>query len=132
MQTQDGQQTLVCGAIVSHYDPFADDRSSGPLSLAQATDDIVEQVQRTNPYLQPEGSPQRTTIDRQRALSVRLSGRSPLTGEDEQVTVYARALPDDHVLYALFVAPRRETRQFEPAFSQIVDSLQVDDRAAHR
>jgi Zn-dependent protease with chaperone function len=126
-----GQQAIVCGVIVNHYDPFAD-RSSDTTSLAQATEDIVAQVQQSNPYLRAQGSPQRASLDEQRALRVTLSGRSPVTGQDEDVTIYTRALDDGHVIYAVFVVPRDAERTFQPAFSRIVDTLRVDDRAAHR
>jgi hypothetical protein len=61
-----------------------------------------------------------------------LRGRSPRTGEDEQVTVLTRELSDGHVLYALLIVPGREASQIEPAFERMVESLRVDDRVAHR
>jgi hypothetical protein len=36
------------------------------------------------------------------------------------------------VLYALVVTPGSEASRFAPAFDQMVDSLRVDDRSAHR
>jgi hypothetical protein len=129
---RDGQQAIVCGVIVNHYDPFTESRSEGPLSLAQATDDIVEQVRRANPYLRATGSPQGARVGADRALRVDLAGRSPVTRQDERVSLYTRALDDDHVLYAVFVVPRAEESTFEPAFERILESLRVDETAGHR
>ena len=71
-------------------------------------------------------------MDEAQGLSVVLRGRSPQTGEDEQVTVLTRELTDGHVLYALFVTPCDEASRLQPTFDRMVDSLRVDDRSAHR
>ena len=168
--TQDrrGEQGIVYGVIINHYDPFDANENSadggysdrdypdrrdrrypdqrgptypdrregygtGAPALEQATDDVVEQVMRTNSYLRrASGSPRREVIDGARALSLTLSGRSPLTGQDERVTVFTRELPDGDVLYSLLIAPSRDYADLERTFDRMVHSLRVDDRAAHR
>jgi hypothetical protein len=132
VSTEDGQQSILYGVIVNHYDPFEarnDDRSP---TLDQATRDIITQITQSNTHLRATGSPRRETIDGQAALSQVLSGRSPVTGEEERVTIFTRQLPDDHVIYALFIAPGREYATLSPMFSQIVRTLQVNDEVAHR
>ena len=145
--TQDrrGEQGIVYGVIINHYDPFnssdghsdrgySDRRDGyGSAGLEQATDDLVEQVLRTNSYLRrASGSPRREVIDGARALSLSLSGRSPLTGQDERVTVFTRELPEGDVLYSLLIAPSRDYGDLDRTFDRMVRSLRVDDRAAHR
>ena len=71
-------------------------------------------------------------IDGARALSLSLSGRSPLTGQDERVTVFTRELPEGDVLYSLLIAPSRDYGDLDRTFDRMVHSLRVDDRAAHR
>jgi hypothetical protein len=61
-----------------------------------------------------------------------LSGRSPVTGLDERVTVYTRGLPDGHVVYALAISPSRDAPALERTFTAMVQSLRVNDNAAHR
>ena len=43
-----------------------------------------------------------------------------------------RELRDDHVLYALLVAPRQDSPELAPVFERMVDSLRMNDRVAHR
>jgi hypothetical protein len=130
---QDGSgrgQDIAYGVVINHYDPF--DRS-GSGTLEDATDDLVGQVRRTSPHLRPQGRPERQrAIDGARAMSVELLGPNPLTGTQERVTVVTRELPDGHVLYALFVAPRDDATTLRPGFNRMLDSLRVNDRTAHR
>ena len=146
-----GLQTLHYGVIVNHYAPFEgdtdrwsaslqrsyapfEDRTTQPRAyLEDATDDLVRTVMRANSYLQAEaGSARSETIDGELGFSVLLSGRSPVTGEDEQVTVFTRGLPDGHVVYAVAVAPAREAAALNPTFRRMIQSLRVNDQAAHR
>jgi hypothetical protein len=125
-----GGQDIAYGLVINHYDPF-DDAGSG--SLEDATDDLVRQVQRTSPYLQPESREERTRgVAGREGLQVDLVGRNPASGLEESVTIVTRALPDGHVLYALFVAPRRDLPELRPVYGRMLDSLRVNDRMAHR
>jgi len=131
LEAADGQQAIVYGVVVNHYDPFEPGGDTG--TLEEAADDVSRQVQRGNAHLRPvRGSERRETIDRARALSLVLSGRSPITGRQERVTVFTRDLADDHVLYALLIAPEDDYPELTRAFERMVGSLRVDDRAAHR
>jgi hypothetical protein len=93
----------------------------------------VRQVIRSNSYLSvPAGSARAVTIDAARGYVVTLSGRSPVTGETEQVRAYTRALPDGHVIYVLFVAPQSEAALLDPTFDRMLRTLVVNDAAYHR
>lgn len=147
----DGQPVLLYGVIVNHYVPFAstaarlrssqlrsyvpfEDRAGAtPTALADATNDLVRTILSSNTYLQaPSGITQPETIAGQVGYSVMLSGVSPVTGEEERVTLYTRALPDGHVLYALLVAPAQDYATVQPTFVRMLGTLQVNDAAAHR
>lgn len=150
IETTNGQAVMVHGVIVNHYAPFEgetdrrtqslqrnyapfEDRNNPRGSLEDATDDLVRQILRTNPYLSAEvGSARAEQIDGAPAYSVLLSGRSPVTGDDERVTAYTRALPDGHVLYALCIAPTREYAMLDATCTRMVRTLLVNDAAAHR
>jgi hypothetical protein len=131
-----GQQGIVYGVIINRYDPFesrdgySDDRDRyGSSDLEQATDDLVEQLLRTNSYLRrSSGSPRREVLDGSRALSLTLSGRSPLTDQDERVTVFTRELPEGGLVYSLLIAPSREYGALDDTFQRMVESLRVNDR----
>jgi hypothetical protein len=131
-----GEQGIVYGVIVNRYDAFASrdgysDRQDryGNSDIEQATDDLVEQLLRTNSYLRRSSRPpQREVLDGSRALSLTLSGRSPLTGQDERVTVLTRELAQGGMIYSLLIAPSREYGSLDETFQRMVESLRVNDR----
>jgi Zn-dependent protease with chaperone function len=150
------ERNLVYGVIVNHYDTFDgstnerfvspagfesagnslvdnNGRSQSRTTLARATNDLISQILRTNPYLKLIPNSQRTdTISGASALSLVLSGRSPVTREEERVTVFTRELPDDDVIYALFIAPGQDYDEARKTFDRMISSLQVNDEVAHQ
>jgi hypothetical protein len=137
VETGDGIPSIVCGVVVNHYDPFEGSvpGENGPerRSLEQATSDLLGELERSNPQLKPvRGSQRRGTVDGRPGVSLVLEGTSPLTGQPERVLVVTRELADEHVLYALFIAPGRDFAKLSKTFDRMVGSLSVDDRAAHR
>jgi Zn-dependent protease with chaperone function len=145
----DGQQAMLYGVIVNHYAPFRtdtatagasyrrgyvpfEDRTTRPTSLIEATNDLVTTLLASNRYLRSSGTARSEVVDGAPAYSLLLSGRSPVTGEDEQVRVYTRALADGHVIYVLGVSPRRDAGAFDVAFARMVRTLNVNENAAHR
>jgi hypothetical protein len=145
-----GQQAMLYGVIVNHYAPFEGEterqqesrqRSYAPFedtdqwrgSLADATDDLVRQIIRSNSYLRAQdGQARRQQIDGASSYSVALSGRSPVTGQDERVTVVTRALSDGHVFYVLCIVPGNGYDSMARTFAQMLRTLDVDEDAVHR
>jgi Zn-dependent protease with chaperone function len=147
------ERDLIYGVIVNHYEPFnaeaadrfadpfgstqgflagANNRSGDTTQLARATNDLLSEILRTNPNLEMVPNSQRNDrINGVAALSVVLSGRSPVTREEERVTLFTRELRDEHVIYALFIAPARDYDEARPTFDRMVSSLRVNDEAAH-
>lgn len=148
------ERDLIYGVIINHYDPFNEDDSdrfgdpygfgqgfvagSGSGSgdrtqLARATNDLLAEILRNNANLKMVPDSQRNDrINGEPALSVVLSGRSPVTRTEERVTLFTRELQDEHVIYALFIAPAEDYDGLRPAFERMVSSLRVNDEAAHR
>jgi Zn-dependent protease with chaperone function len=146
------EMDLIYGVVINHYEPFLNDeddtdgrfsflgapgelsdRSVSRTNLAQATNDLVGQILRTNPTLKLVPNSQRNDkIDGASALSLVLSGRSAATGAEERVTVFTRELPDDHVIYALFIAPGQDYGQLKATFNRMIGSLRVSDAPTHR
>jgi Zn-dependent protease with chaperone function len=145
-----GQQALLYGVIVNHYQPFEsetdrrlasrqqhyapfEDTSQWVGSLSDATDDLVRQLIRSNSYLSAAtGSAREEQIDGAPSYSVVLSGRSPVTGQEERVTVVTRRLSDGHVIYALCVVPGSGYDSMARTFTHMLRTLYVNDDAAHR
>jgi hypothetical protein len=151
VQTSDGQQHMIYGMIVNHYAPFAttpgrtgssyqrknyvpfEDGTTANTTLRDATNDLVNTIITSNSYLRMvDGSARSERIAGAAAMSLGLAGMSPVTGEEEQVTVFTRGLPDGHVLYALAIVPTRNADQLNPTFTRMMQSLVVNDAAAHR
>jgi len=128
-ELSNGRQVIVEGVIVNHYAPFQAG-SSG--TLKNATDDLVEQLVRSNSYLRPQGAARATRTRGIAGYAVKLAGASPVTGEAEQVTVVTQALSDGHVVYVLGITPGRLATGFDPVFGRMLQSLRLNDQGAHR
>jgi Zn-dependent protease with chaperone function len=139
VRTSSGQDALVYGVVINHYEAFGGSPGevfsrpvSGRGALERATNDLVNQLMQGNPHLRlVSNSTRRQTIDNARALSVVLSGRSPVTGVDERVTVFTRELPDGHVIYGLLVAPSQNYSALAQTFRSMVSTLRVSDETYH-
>jgi Zn-dependent protease with chaperone function len=132
------ERDLVLGVIVNHYEPFenhSNDRfgdAGSTTNLSRATSDLVEQILQVNPNLQViRDSERRTKIDGAPSLSVILSGRSPVTRQEERITVFTREIPDDHVIYALFIAPQQDYDRLNETFNRMISSVRVSDEKTH-
>ncbi len=133
--TGQGRQEIIEGVIINHYAPFEDRLRSrfqrpedSSTILREATDDLVHQILRSNSYLEvSDDSWRRGTLDERSSLSVQLSGISPVTGEREEVKVFTRLLPDNHVIYTIFIAPSREFSELGTTFERMLSSLDVRD-----
>jgi hypothetical protein len=127
-----GETDRWSGSLRHHYAPF-EDRSRARGTLEDATDDLIRQILSSNSYLSaPDGSAQSEQLDGWPAYSVVLSGRSPVTGENERVTATTRSLPDGHVIYALCIAPSRMYNAINETCTRMLQTLMVNDEAAHR
>jgi Zn-dependent protease with chaperone function len=131
VETSNGQQAILYGVIVNHYDPFEGSVGRRNATLQQATADLVNQIRQTNTHLRSSGGARRTTIDGQPALTTVLTGTSPVTGEEERVTAVTRETGDGHVIYSLFIAPGRDYSTFARAYERMLNSLRINDAVAH-
>ena len=144
-----GQQAIAYGVVINHYYPFDGESTRWDASMSanyapfertvpprgaleDATDDLIRSILRANGYLKAvPGSAKAESINGATGYSAMLSGISPLTGEEEKVKVFTRMLRDDHVLYALCVAPARDFTALEGTFGRLMQTLIVDEDAVH-
>ena len=150
VELSNGQPSMLYGVIVNHYAPFEgtedrwsqslqrnytpfEDRNKPPRAfLEDATDDLVRTMLASNTYLRAvTGSARSEVIDGARGYSVLLSGQSPISNEEERVTLYTRGLPDNHVIYVVCIAPGRESATMDQVCSRMIRTLQVNDASAH-
>jgi beta-barrel assembly-enhancing protease len=96
-------------------------------NLQQETDSYVQAIAKSNNYSQQSGY-SRGTIAGKNALRTVISGRSDITGKTEVVTVYTTQLSDGSLLYVLTVSPENESSDYSRAFTNLVNSIRVNDR----
>jgi beta-barrel assembly-enhancing protease len=139
-----GQNEVVLGAIINHYDPFGNIGASqlrsspggggynGNITLQDATQDLLTEIQRSSPYLKlASNTGQRVSMSGGTALAVALRGTDPVTGIDERITVVTRQLSDEHLLYMLFVVPQRDASNYSNVLNTMVNSMRINTSQAH-
>jgi len=97
-------------------------------NLRQATDQYLNGVLQGNPYLRAQGGYQRANVSGRAGLSTMLSGRSPITGQTEVVTVITTLLRDGSIFYMNYVTPQYDQRNYQTAFNNILRSIQLNDQ----
>lgn len=115
-----GQSGIAYGAIIA----------SAPNvngSLDQATRELIQNLQQSNPGMRTSGELTGIRVNGQEGRSVYLSGISPvqqngeaLAERDWLVTVQR---PQGGLVYLVFVAPERDFGQLHPTYQRMLDSL---------
>jgi hypothetical protein len=119
-----GSRALLYGLVVGQYD------TGGAVDYAAAS--LIGEVLATHPYLTPRGGLTRPQESEDGVLTMALSGRSSVTGEEEWVTVYVRRLRDGRIVYAFGIVPGSEYDEAAGTFGQMVRSLSsTDDLIRH-
>jgi Zn-dependent protease with chaperone function len=80
-----------------------------------------------NSYLRQQTGMRRATLAGRNAIATTLSGRSPITGRVETVYIVTTMLRSGDLFYLAAVAPGDEWRTYQPAFDNIIRSLQLND-----
>jgi Zn-dependent protease with chaperone function len=127
-----GNNEIVYGAIINHYDPFGNGPVSN-ISLQSATQDLISAIEQSSPYLRlASNTAQRLRLTGgSTALAATLRGTDPTTGIDERVTLVTRQLSDEHLLYLLFVTPERDAANYSSVLNGMVSSLQINTNQQH-
>jgi hypothetical protein len=127
-----GNNEIVYGAIINHYDPFGNG-PAGNVSLQGATQDLIAAIEQSSPYLRlaSNNAQQLRLAGGGTALGAVLRGTDPNTGIDERVTVVTRQLSDEHLLYMLFITPERDAANYNALLNAMVSSLQINTNQRH-
>jgi len=116
------QNGIAYGAIISAANVDAS-------QLDQATDQLVQQLQKDNPGMKVYSSPSSIQVNGQQGRSVYLSGTSPIQQNGQAVPErdWLVTLPDPKgaLMYVVFVAPERDFNQLRPTYQKMLDSLQI-------
>ena len=96
-------------------------------NLMQSTRDYVNELLQANTYLRQTGGLQRANVAGRTGYAAVLSGRSPVTGETEVVTLYTAQLRSGDLFFVAGVAPQNESYEYQPVFRSIVSSIRLND-----
>jgi Zn-dependent protease with chaperone function len=130
-----GERALVYGLIVSQFDPFEGENRrysqrspfTGRSHLATSSNRFVQRLLATNQYLRLVRKNENEILDGEQALSARLEGVSPLTGQRERVDLFTRVLPTDHIACLVFIRPSSRAAEFEELMRRVLSSVSIND-----
>jgi hypothetical protein len=119
-----GQNAIAYGVVVSQA------QDSNVRSLDQAAQDLVQNLQQSNPGMRPNGEISRFSVNGVEARRLDLSGRSPIlqTGSplpERDRLVVVPAAGSGAYLYLIFIAPERDFGELEPTFQKMLASLRL-------
>jgi Zn-dependent protease with chaperone function len=96
--------------------------------LQSAAQEVVQGLMQQNNYLRQATGFQRTTVGGRAGLATTLTGRSPITGQSERVTIVVTPLGNGQVFYMAAVSPQSEYTTYQRTFNDILRSLQLNSR----
>lgn len=96
-------------------------------NLSQATRAYIDELLQANTYLRQVSGSQRTTVAGRTGLATALSGRSPVTGRNEVVTVFTAPLRSGDLFFVAAVAPEDESYRYNTVFRSMISSIRVND-----
>ncbi len=113
--------SLAYGMMISPFEPH-DDNGDGRMTLAEATDQLINEMRQANPQMRTSRNHERIRIGGQAALATELSNVSPAGGRetDDLITV---VVPDGTFYYFIGVAPQNEFSVYAEVFDDILNSV---------
>ena len=94
-------------------------------SLSSAAQDYISGLAQANGYLRQQGGVRRATVGGRTAYAGTLSGRSPVTGQTEVVTVYVTNLQSGDLFWIATVAPQSDSYNYDSAFRTMISSVRL-------
>jgi hypothetical protein len=118
-----GEGAIAYGVVIGG----AQDPNAG--SLDQATADLVQTLQQSNPGLRVSAKAENIEVNGLQAQSVNLTGVSPMQQNGEALRernwLVTVARPSGGLLYLVFIAPDRDFGQLRSTYEQMLNSLQL-------
>ena len=121
VQGSDGQNSLAYGLIVD-VSPIQGD-TSNPDTLRAATQQLIQNLQHTNPNMRVVREPGPVKLNGQPGLSTYLSNDSPVGGQETDWLI--TVVQPQGLLSFLCVAPQAAYSDYDKTFSAILDSVRL-------
>jgi Zn-dependent protease with chaperone function len=111
---------LAWGLMFSTFEP--DSHGRDRVSLDEATDQLLDSLQRSNSSMHITRTHERTRVGGQDGLITEASNQSPAGGREMDWIVTA-IRPDGEVQYFIGVAPQNDFDRYLSAFQDVIDSV---------
>lgn len=130
-----GNQALAYGILINIFEPHPDGvgqslqggrRQPSEASLGEATDRLVEALQRSNRNMRETRDRELIRIDGDAALSTHLSNDSPIAGAGRETNWMITLQRPEGLLFIVCVAPERDFQNYESTFQQMLRSVRIN------
>jgi hypothetical protein len=121
VQGANGEGALAYGMIASVTAAPADSNDSN--ALANATQQLIQNLQKSNPNLRVTQQPAPVRLNGQPALSAYLSNDSPIGGQETDWLI--TVMQPEGLLSFLCVAPQGAYSDYDKTFSAILDTVRL-------
>ncbi len=115
-----GEQGITRGLLIGRL-------NSPSRDLQRDSQAYVSQVLQGNSYLRQRTSFSQANIAGRQGYVTTASGRSPVTGDTELVTIYTSQLRTGDLVYFVAVVPERESYAYNSAFRNVLNSIRFYD-----
>ena len=115
-----GEQGITRGAMIGIYQGQNND-------VGRDSEAYVNQILQGNSYLRQRNNLVQTNIAGRQGYTTQLSGRSPITGRTEIVTIYTAQLRNGGLFYVATVVPDDEAQNYSYAFRNMLNSIRLND-----
>jgi hypothetical protein len=118
-----GQNAIAYGVVIGEVE----DQNAG--SIDQVTQDLVNNLQRTNPGMRQTGNIRTINVSGTPGHEVDLTGNSPIQQNGnplpERDRLVAVTESDGGYLYLIFIAPEKDFGAVQPTYDRMLESLRV-------
>ena len=119
-QSQGGGTELILGAMVDYYVPQA---GASAVNLNDSTREFIDFLRKGDSNLRAE-TPQRAEVGGRAALLTKLTTRTSLQQEPEQVISLYTVARQGGLWYVVMAAQPSRTSEFDPLFRQMIGTVQ--------
>lgn len=113
-------RALAYGMMISTFE--ADYHGPGQISLAEATEQLLNNLQRSNSSMRITRSHERIRIGGQQAYLTEASNQSPAGGRETD-WIFTVISPNGELYYFVGVVPQNDFNRYNRAFEDVVDSV---------
>jgi Zn-dependent protease with chaperone function len=118
-----GRSALAYGMLINLFDLRTD--TSRPVSLDEATSELIQQMERTNTGMRVERGREAARVGGQPALSTYLENQSPVGGREWDWVVTTKR--PEGLLYFICVAPESQMSAYESACRRMLGSVRFSE-----